>query len=165
MSPDPQPNSAEVSGDVEQTRDFTATTFVVRNGELFLLWHNKLQTWFPPGGHIHVNELPHVAALREVKEESGLNVRLILPGDGGQTWGPVEVLHQPVCVLLEDIEPGHQHIDLIYFAICLDNEPACINLREAREGRWITAADLASAQDIHEDIQILGLRALAAASS
>ena len=147
------------------TRDFTATTFIVRNEELFLLWHNKIETWLPPGGHIHDHELPHVAALREVKEESGLNVRLILAGDDGQKWGPVEVLHQPVCILLEDIEPGHQHIDLIYFAVCLDDEPACVNQREAREGRLITASVLASAQDIHEDIRILGLRALEAARS
>jgi len=145
------------------TRDFTATTFVVRNDVLFLLWHNKIETWLPPGGHIHAGELPEQAAVREVREESGLEVRLIKAGDGGQTWGPVKVLHQPVCILLEDIEPGHQHIDLIYFAVTVDEAPAEVNLREAREGRWVDKATLAQAQDIHEDIRLLGLRALAAA--
>ncbi len=144
------------------TRDFTATTFVVDGDRTLLLFHKALQEWFPPGGHIHQDELPCEAAVREVREESGLEVELL---SQRVTMGRVEVLPQPECILLEQIAPDHQHIDLIYFAICLDNEPACINLREAREGRWITAADLASAQDIHEDIQILGLRALAAASS
>lgn len=147
------------------TRDFTATTFVVRNDELFLLWHNKIQTWLPPGGHIDDNELPEDAARREVLEESGLKVRLIAAGDGGQQWGPVQVLHQPACILLEDIEPGHQHIDLIYYAVTTDDQPAQVNPREARDGRWIDAAELAQADDIHEDIRTLGLRALKAARS
>ncbi len=148
------------------TRDFTATTFVVRGDLLFLLWHNKIEAWLPPGGHIHSGELPEEAALREVLEESGLRVRLIDPADGGNRWGPVCVLHQPVCILLEDIEPGiHQHIDLIYFAVTLNDEPAQVNPREAREGRWINAEDLFKAEDIHEDIRILGQRALDAAAS
>ena len=146
------------------SRDFTATTFIVRDEQNFLLWHNKIETWLPPGGHIHAGELPEHAALREVREESGLVVRLIEPVDGGQVWGPVKVLHQPACILLEDIEPNHQHIDLIYFAVTVDRAPAKVNPREAREGRWVDASTLEEADDIHEDIRILGQRALAAAA-
>ena len=93
------------------SRDFTATTFVVSNGRTLLLWHRKLKGWFPPGGHIETNELPEEAAVREVREETGLIVNII--GNSRQLRS-VNVLHSPRAVLLENIKPGHQHIDLIY---------------------------------------------------
>src|SRR5829696_5462271 len=95
------------------TRDFTATTFVVHEDRTLLLHHRKLGRWFPPGGHIDPHELPDHAALREVREESGLEIELM----SQRSWlGTVQVLPQPYCILLENISPGHQHIDLIYFA-------------------------------------------------
>ncbi len=95
------------------TRDFTATTFVVAHDQTLLLLHRKLGKWFPPGGHIEPNELPDQAALREVREECGLVAELLAPG---RPIGAIRMLPQPFCILLEDIGPGHQHIDLIYFA-------------------------------------------------
>ena len=95
------------------TRDFTATTFVVKDRLTLLIYHRKLRMWLPPGGHIGTDELPCDAAVREVREETGLNVELIHPAS---KLGHVRVLAQPICILLEDIEEGHQHIDLIYFA-------------------------------------------------
>jgi 8-oxo-dGTP pyrophosphatase MutT (NUDIX family) len=59
------------------TRDFTATTFVVHENRTLLLHHRKLAMWLPPGGHIDPHELPDQAALREVREESGLEVELL----------------------------------------------------------------------------------------
>jgi 8-oxo-dGTP pyrophosphatase MutT (NUDIX family) len=64
------------------TRDFTATTFVVHCGRVLLHRHAKLGKILPPGGHIEANELPEEAALREVYEETGLEVEL-LDGAGG----------------------------------------------------------------------------------
>jgi len=139
------------------TRDFTATTFVVQQGRTLLLWHNKVRAWLPPGGHILPGELPEVAACREVREETGLEVELL---GGHQTWGKVRVLRTPVCVLLEDIVPDHQHIDLIYFARVkggqLDHNP-----RESAALRWYTDREL-EGPEIAPDIRILGRRAIEA---
>lgn len=137
------------------TRDFTATTFVVRNRRTLLLWHNKIQAWLPPGGHINPNELPETAALREVREETGLEVELL---GAQQRWGNVRVLHTPICILLEDITPGHQHIDLIYFARNTGGQPQ-INPREAAAFRWFDCRDL-EADEIAEDIRRLGNQAI-----
>jgi 8-oxo-dGTP pyrophosphatase MutT (NUDIX family) len=144
------------------TRDFTATTFVVRNDATLLLWHKKIEAWFPPGGHIDADELPDEAALREVAEESGLEVALITTGPLAGPLGHVRRLHSPACILLEDIEPGHQHIDLIYFACPIDDRPPRLNEREVGEHRWCSWEDLA-ADDIAEDIRILGRQAIEAA--
>lgn len=88
--------------------------FVVREGRVLLHWHRKLGMWLPPGGHVERDELPDEAAVREVLEETGVEVDLV-----GERRDDVEdpvQLHRPAGVQLEDIGPGHQHIDLIYFA-------------------------------------------------
>ena len=143
----------------ELTRDFTATTFVVRGHRTILLWHNKIGAWLPPGGHIDSGELPDEAALREVLEECGLTVELVETGRSSGPLGAVRVLHSPWCILLEDIEPGHQHIDLIYVARTLDDAEPRLDRREAGRYRWCTVADLQGA-DIAEDIRVLGAEAI-----
>jgi ADP-ribose pyrophosphatase YjhB (NUDIX family) len=95
-------------------RDWCATAFVVWNGALLLHHHAKLRRWLPPGGHVEANELPDDAAVREVLEETGVHVELL-----GETAidapGPRQLL-RPRGIQLELIRPGHEHIDLIYFA-------------------------------------------------
>src|SRR5437867_7323611 len=120
------------------TRDFTATTFVVHEARTLLLLHRKLGKWFPPGGHIDPHELPDHAAIREVREESGLEVELLARAS---RLGSIPVLPQPYCILLEDISPGHQHIDLIYFARVRGGSLSHA-AREARAARWFTWEDL-----------------------
>lgn len=96
------------------TRDFTVATFVVSARKILLLWHRKLRMWLPPGGHIEPNELPDEAAVREVREETGIAAELV-----GERGVPIEnprQLVRPAGIQLEDIAPGHQHVDLIYFA-------------------------------------------------
>lgn len=139
------------------TRDFTATTFVVQEGRTLLLWHNKVQAWLPPGGHLLPGELPEEAACREAREETGLEIELL---GQRQTWGKVQVLRTPACVLLEDIAPGHQHIDLIYFARVKGGE-ARIAPRENTALRWCTCEELGS-PEIAPDIRLLGCRAIGA---
>ena len=52
--------------------------------------------------------------MREVFEEIGLRVELV--GEKREDVSDLVQLHRPAGVQLENIEPGHQHIDLIYFA-------------------------------------------------
>ena len=109
----------------EVTRDFTVAVFVVDRGRVLLHQHRKLGKWLPPGGHIEPNELPDVAALREVAEEAGIAIRLAggrgLPRDyPGQ---PVQLV-VPAGIQVEFIAEGHEHIDLIYFAVPVDPDAA-----------------------------------------
>tara|TARA_B100000686_G_C16675891_1_gene909107 strand:+ start:210 stop:668 length:459 start_codon:yes stop_codon:yes gene_type:complete len=135
------------------TRDFTATTFVVHEDRVLLLWHNKLQMWLPPGGHIADNELPEVAAKREVFEETGLNINLL---GKSQPMGNVILLAQPHCLLLEDIEPGHQHIDFIFFAEIESRHPKIhLNEKEAEKFEWYDS-NLLAQNAIAEDVRNLG---------
>lgn len=95
-------------------RHFTVAVFVVWEGKVLLHLHRKLGMWLPPGGHIERDELPDDAAVREVLEETGLRVELV--GEKREDVQDPVQLHRPAGVQLENIGPGHQHIDLIYFA-------------------------------------------------
>ena len=102
----------------EVTRHFTATTFVVHEDKVLLHRHPKQGLWLPPGGHIERDELPHDAAVREVLEETGLIVQLHTKNAAVRTAELMEcgVVPQPAHILVEDINPFHQHIDFIYYA-------------------------------------------------
>lgn len=99
------------------TRDFCVAVFVVHDGRVLLHFHRKLGRWLPPGGHIEPNELPDEAAIREAWEETGVEITLL--GDPPiAAVGPSlpRQLRRPAGIQLEDIAPGHQHVDLIYVA-------------------------------------------------
>ena len=96
-------------------RHFTVAVFVVADGKVLLHRHRKLGMWLPPGGHIERDELPDEAAVREVWEETGLRVELV--GERREDVSDPVQLHRPAGVQLENIGPGHQHVDLIYFAM------------------------------------------------
>ena len=107
----------DCTSQTKTTRDFTVAVFVVHEGRVLLHLHHKLGKWLPPGGHIEPDELPDDAALREVEEESGLVVELVgtrgIPSDYPDDTVQLVV---PAGIQLEQITPGHEHIDLVYFA-------------------------------------------------
>ncbi len=56
--------------------DFTVEVFIVYKDTVLLRKHNKYRYWLSVSGHIELNEDPNHAALREVKEEVGLDIIL-----------------------------------------------------------------------------------------
>jgi 8-oxo-dGTP pyrophosphatase MutT (NUDIX family) len=96
-------------------RHFTVAVFVVHRRRVLLHFHRKLGKWLPPGGHIEDDELPDEAAVREVLEETGTRCRLV--GEAGLPIDQPRQLVRPVGIQLEPIYPGHEHIDLVYFAV------------------------------------------------
>ena len=83
-------------------KHFTATAFVVRGDATLLHWHKRLAQWMPPGGHIEADEEPAEAALREVREETGLVCEVVATSPSHAFARPQQ-LPAPYTVLLEDI--------------------------------------------------------------
>lgn len=97
------------------TRDWAVAVFVVWRDRVLLHRHPKLGLWLPCGGHVEDGELPDEAAVRELLEEAGVRVRLVGPHPVDAP-GP-QPLTRPRGVQLEAIGPGHQHVDLVYWAV------------------------------------------------
>jgi 8-oxo-dGTP pyrophosphatase MutT (NUDIX family) len=148
---------------IHEKIDFTASVYVVFKNKVLLHKHKKLGLWLPPGGHIELDEDPNQAAVREVKEEAGLDVELI----GNPTAG------LPSMPLRKDLIPpkflnrhyfdkktgDHEHIDHVYFgrATTFDARPE----EEHAEVRWFTKEDIERNESgIWPDIQVYALAAL-----
>jgi predicted MFS family arabinose efflux permease/8-oxo-dGTP pyrophosphatase MutT (NUDIX family) len=71
---------------INEKIDFTVALFVVQSGRVLVIHHRALNRWLPLGGHIELDEDPEQAALREAREESGLEVELV--GERPPTTGP-----------------------------------------------------------------------------
>jgi 8-oxo-dGTP pyrophosphatase MutT (NUDIX family) len=126
----------------EITRHFTATTFVVHAGKVLLHHHRKQNLWLPPGGHIERDELPHHAAVREIEEETGLRLTLHSERAAGELAARMgcDVVPQPAFILIEDINPFHQHVDLTYFATLPDR--AAVHPSASNGFRWFGLDEL-----------------------
>lgn len=100
---------------IHEKIDFTVAIFVVHDGKILLIHHRKLDQWLPLGGHIELDEDPEQAALREAKEESGLDVELL--GERPPTTGPgTRALIAPRFLDIHRITDTHEHIGMIYWA-------------------------------------------------
>ncbi len=100
---------------IHEKIDFTVAIFVVHERKILLIHHRKLDKWLPLGGHIELDEDPEQAALREAKEESGLDVELL--GERPPTTGPgTRALLAPRFLDIHRISSTHEHIGMIYWA-------------------------------------------------
>lgn len=120
--------------------DFTVAIFVVQDQKVLLVHHRALGRWLPLGGHIELDEDPEEAAVREAREESGLEVELV--GDRPPTSGPgTRALIAPRFLDIHRISSTHQHIGMIYWA---RPRSGAVALAEAEHHaiRWCTVTDL-----------------------
>ena len=120
----------------EHTNDthITGSAIVVGKRGVVLHLHKRLNIWLQPGGHIEQGETPAEGALREAREETGLNVQH--PDNG------------PVLVHL-DVHPGprgHTHLDVRYIVMADDIEPAP-SADESQDVAWFAWDDAIAMAD------------------
>src|SRR5215510_14038968 len=129
---------------IHEKIDFTVAIFVVHQGKILLIHHRKLNAWLPLGGHIELDEEPEQAALREAKEESGLDVVLI--GERPPTTSPgTRALIAPRFLDIHRITDTHEHIGMIYWARPKQGA-LTLAATEHRAIRWCSAAELEKLQ-------------------
>jgi 8-oxo-dGTP pyrophosphatase MutT (NUDIX family) len=120
--------------------DFTVAIFIVHEQKILLIHHRKLNQWLPLGGHIELDEDPEQAALREAREESGLDVELL--GERPPTTSPgTRALIAPRFLDIHRISDTHEHIGLIYWARPQSGKISLAD-QEHHDIRWCASEEL-----------------------
>ena len=134
---------------IHEKIDFTVAIFVVYDGKVLLIHHRKLDKWLPLGGHIELEEDPEQAALREAKEESGLDVELL--GERPPTTEPgTRALIAPRFLDIHRISATHEHIGMIYWARPKGGATT-LAAEEHHDIRWCSGTDLDQLQPAMSD--------------
>lgn len=114
------------------------------NGEkVLLVKHRKLGVWIYPGGHMEADENPVECAIRETKEETGINAEILslLPfqiseGETRSTPYPLIIMDE----IVPYMEGPHRHFDILYIGISKEDKIR-IN-SESEDIKWFSKQEI-----------------------
>lgn len=133
---------------IHEKIDFCAEVFIVHKDKVLLRMHDKLNLWLSIGGHVELDEDPVEAAYREVKEEVGLDIKIV-----GDAQGPIDLdgknrgytyLIPPRFMGRHPVGDNHEHVVFVYFATSdtdLVND-SMLDHEKGAETKWFTMEDL-----------------------
>lgn len=137
---------------------FTSEVFIVCRGRVLLRMHPSLKIWCSIGGHIDPREDPTEAAVREVKEEVGLDIKL---WSGQQRFHVDESTFRnivpPVALNRHLTANGHEHVTFVYLAT--SESDAVVPEEGTVEWRWVSREEIES-MDLLPNIREYALGAL-----
>ncbi len=141
--------------------DFTVEVFIVHKNKVLLRMHDKFKIWLSVGGHIELDEDPVEAAVREVKEEVGLDVKIIgnVEPTPEETFRPI---FTPKYLGRHRVNDTHEHIFFVYFATTENNMVSvALNEHEQCETRWVNKEELET-MDLIPNVKFYAVEALKA---
>ncbi|MDG2308399.1 MAG: NUDIX hydrolase [Candidatus Binatia bacterium] len=118
----------------------TASAWVVSEDHQNALFthHAKLQRWLQLGGHSDGQTDPFQVALREAREESGM--QRFREASGADVPLPLDVdVHR---IPERRAEPAHLHLDIRYLLIAEVGQPLVLT-EESNDLRWIPVSEIA----------------------
>ncbi len=125
---------------IHKLYDFVVSVFIVHKDKVLLIYHKKYNEWLPIGGHIELDEDPEQALYREIREESGLKVKILSTAPKINHKG-VKPIPAPDFVDVHTIGGHHKHIAFIYFGVSATSRVK-LHTREHREFRWLSEKGL-----------------------
>ncbi|MFE3871267.1 NUDIX hydrolase [Flavobacterium sp. ZS1P70] len=130
-------------------KQFTTSIFIINKFEkdlkILLIHHKKFNRWMVPGGHIEPFENQIEGAIREVKEETGLNIKLFSflhkeqKVDDSEWILPPEYFYQQ-SIPASDKEIAHCHLDFAYLSFTKETE-FIFNSKETKDIMWVRLDD------------------------
>ena len=139
--------------------DFTTEVFVVYENKVLLRIHDKYKKWLGVGGHIELDEDPNQAAVREVKEEVGLDIEIPVPNFNFSIQDYKE-LTAPRFLNRHRINDNHEHVTLVYFAKSNTDELILSRTEIADDCKWFTKEEINNNLSIPSHIKYYSIKAL-----
>ena len=128
--------------------------FVVKDGKVLLRKHDKYGIWLSVGGHVEMDEDPNSAALREVREEVGIDVELVsLSGLLDSDLDIYTHLVAPVFMNKHKINETHSHVTMVYFAKFKDGEIKQGDNEVSDGVGWFSVEELNSLDNINDTVR------------
>lgn len=146
--------------------DYIAEVFVVYKNKVLLRFHEKHKIWIAPGGHIELNETPQAAAVREIKEEVGLDVALYarqqeVAFEDNAVLKNFTQLLVPQFINIHNVgNADHRHIAIVYFGRSTTDTITQPTNHEKAECRWLTKEEVERDGEIHPQIKYYAIEAL-----
>lgn len=142
--------------------DFCSEVFIVYQNKVLLRMHDKLGFWLSIGGHIELDEDPVEAAIREVREEVGLEISIV-----DDSHVPMEkdkhgytYLIPPRYLGRHPVGDNHEHIVFVYFATTNSNMITdSVHEHERMETKWVTLEEL-NKMDLVPNVKFYATKAL-----
>lgn len=138
--------------------DLVVGAYIIHDGKVLLIHHRKLDLWLPVGGHIDENETPDGALLREIREEVGLEVKILNQTDVPFEGNIKKHLSIPFYVNVHSYKGDHDHCCFFYLCKALNPESLEINSNELKNYRWFSKEEL-NEECIPVDVRNISLKA------
>lgn len=126
---------------IHEKIDFIAEAYIVHKGKVLLRKHDKYKVWAPVGGHIELDEDPTQAAVREAKEEVGLDIELV-GAIATKDFDDSQDLIPPRFMNRHRINETHEHVSFLYFATTKNTDIKQGDTEISNDIRWLTHEQL-----------------------
>lgn len=145
---------------IHEKIDWTASVYIVCKNKVLIRFHEKYHMWIHVGGHIELDEDPITAAIRECKEEVGLDITIFDSNPHPEKMEPNErYLPNPAHMNIHYVGGTmHQHIDLIYYATSDTDEVIPENPTD--KWVWLTKEEVRSHPEMTDKIKAYAIGAL-----
>ena len=121
--------------------DLVVAGYILHDNKVLLVHHKKLGLWLPIGGHINENETPDEALIREVKEEVGIDIKILNESSIPLKGNIKTNLAIPYYVNVHSVG-DHDHCCLFYICKAINPEELVINKSELKDFNWFNKNDL-----------------------
>lgn len=126
--------------------DFTVSAAIVHDGKVLLVDHPRYGYWLLPGGHVELDEDTDQALLREIAEETGLQLKDIevlaeRPEIGSDN--EAKSLWRPQWMNIHKAGEHHRHIGLWYLVRAKSGQVR-LDEKEHKAVKWFSAEGISN---------------------
>ncbi|GIO24624.1 NUDIX hydrolase [Oceanobacillus sp. J11TS1] len=136
-----QENNTDIFSRKSLPGHITASAIILKKSNpnyMLMMFHQNLEKWLQPGGHVDPGERPIESAIRELKEETGMDGKV----DAKGSLIPLDIDIHAIPANPKKDEGDHQHYDFRYI-VNVDTEVISENIENNRVA-WVHIKDIDS---------------------